>query len=244
LDCSSVTSATETLAVVLGISTSELVGRLRAFDDEAYRRDHPEEFFWYENVLASEVLPRRADDIAPPDEVVWFHATRVPRESRFQSEGLLPLRDCIDGLRRDVTLIARDLGIAGSEGTISGSFAAKRSRLEVQGPSASLLRDAAVNPGTTHRNFLESPEIVEDIAMEIGGPRFEEILARYKAKTTPCLVSFRSEDARPDVVVRALAYLHSTIRGGSDPVFWNTCFDGEGRRVPPADIVQVEWLPS
>jgi hypothetical protein len=243
LDCSSVEVAKASVAVVVQMSVSDLTARLESFDSDSYLRDHPDEVFDYETVLAFHVVGRGRTAVSHPDEIVWFHATRVPRDTNFRSRGLLPLKACISDLHEHVTSIARELGIERNVGETSGSYAAKLNRLNIQGPSASLLMDAAVNPGSTHRNFLESPEIVEDIAREIAG--FEpanDILNRYRESTEACVVSFRSREARPDVVSRTLAYLHSSMRGGSDPVFWNTCFDGAGQAVPPADIVDVQWI--
>lgn len=236
LDCSSFETALRSLANSLCIEEGDLRARLvRNKPDAGFKADLRR---WsYEDL----VLERCDLECVVPDSVVWFHGTRVPPETTF-SDGLLPLASCIERLQAVVTEIADSLAIPEGVGSASPSFCMKLQRLPLQGPNGSLLRDAVLRPKRPQRDFLRSPEIVDDLAEERGGERFGEIVAEYRRRTKSCIVTFQSREPRVDVVKQALAYCHGSLHGQDEPTHWNTCFNGGGRPVLASDILKVEWL--
>jgi hypothetical protein len=241
LHCSSVETALVSLADLLGLGEPELRKRLaeERVDERFEQRLRIEP---YDELVWSDVTGRPINTTLAPSEVVWFHATRVPPETPFSKTGLLPLKDCLPALRAEVRRIADELNILPEGGFVSPSYCSKLSVLEEQGPCAFLLRDAALGRSESHRNFLKAPEIVEDLALQINGTRFNEILTAYQRITRRCIVSFRSSKSRPDVARRALAYCHAFLHGRDDPPRWNTSFCGLGKSVPPSDLLRIEWL--
>jgi hypothetical protein len=241
LHCSSVETALVSLADLLGLGEPELRKRLaeERVDERFEERLRIEP---YDELVWSDVTGRPINSTLAPSEVVWFHATRVPPETPFSKTGLLPLKNCLPALRAEVRRIADELNILPEGGFVSPSYCSKLSALEEQGPCAFLLRDAALGRSDSHRNFLKAPEIVEDLALQINGKRFKEILTAYQRITKRCIVSFRSSEPRPDVARRALAYCHAFLHGRENPPRWNTCFCGRGKAVPPSDLLRIEWL--
>ncbi len=240
LECRSPEGALLSLAQILGINATQLRARLEQERvDAAFTRDLTQ--FAYDELVWARVVARLGSDVGAQAQVVWFHATRVPRDTPFQQCGLLPLKDCLGGLRQRVEALAGALRIPLDAGVANASYGFKLAALEKQGPCAFLLRDAALGLGKT-RNFLKTPEIVEDLAEAVGGARAAEILAEYQRTTPQCLVTFRTRDSRAVIARCALAYCHAWLHGDEDPLFWNRCFDGRGQAVPPSDLLSIEWL--
>ena len=226
----------------MAMARTDLRGRLQRFDFREHCARHPGTFPDYQEVLLRTIAGPPVEDLPSPEEIIWFHATRVARTTAFEEMGLLPLSECLDALQGQVARIVDALGIGSPRGERTTSYLHKLELLDQQGPCAFLLRDAALGRGPWHRNFLKSPEIVDDIAEDLAGDRWHEVLEVYQSGTTPCLVAFRSRKSRPDTIVKALAYCHASLHGHDDPAFWNTSFEGGGCGVPPGDIVAVDWL--
>src|SRR5690606_38992371 len=87
-----------------------------------------------------------------------------------------------------------------------GSVAAK-GWINDEGPFAFLLRTEAVEaPGATH-DFTDAPESVEDIAGGLLGGNYLRLVERFRARTVPCIVTFRAPGAAY-YVARALWYVY------------------------------------
>jgi hypothetical protein len=241
LDCGSPDNALRSLSAILNVDPIALRGALleAPVDSDFQSRLLSEPY----EAIASLGIERGLLHAGPPQEVVWFHGTRLARGTSFE-RGLLPLSQCIEQLREVVEHIARDRAIPQGARSSNSSYCLKMMRLDALGPCASLLREAVVRPTRPQRDFLASPEIVEDLAEARAGDRSAEIIAAYRRSTQPCIVAFCSRASRPDVVPLALVYCYSHIHGLENPTQWNTCFDGRGAAVPPEDILQIEWLPG
>jgi hypothetical protein len=236
LDCSSVQKTIETLSDLLGTSIAELTEQLRSFKTGVYD-DDPEEVILRRILGANDREPR-------PTRTKWFHATRVSRGVSFKTHGLLPLARCINDIRATISGIADELGIPPGHGPITHSYALKLEKLDRQGPCAFLLKDAALAQSRAHRNFLKSPEIVDDIASACAGDRAGEILDVHRSRTQACIVTFHSSMDHSSAVRRALAYVYAVLHDHADPLHWNTCFEGAGTPVSPECIASVEWLDA
>ncbi len=240
LDCTSIDTTLVSLGRLVGqeaIKLRELLGKFNYTPELGVRLPYGEAAF---RAISGGV----ASENFVPDEVVWFHATRVPPSTDFISTGLLPLKDCLVGITSTVQKIVDDLGGPtrnGSDG-YAFSYGFKLNSLDRQGPNAFLLRDAAVHPSPTHCTFHDAPEIVKDLAQELGGGREAEILKAYKELCAPCIVKFVSRKQRSRVCTFAAAYLYAHLIGDDEPSSHGTYFDGGGRAVPPSDILEIEWL--
>lgn len=244
LDCSTVELTLVSLARLGRRDADALRAQLAALSEEALNDDARRDQRPHEEVLAKLIFGVSAEDISQPDETIWFHGTRVARDTDF-SDGLLPLDEVLPSLRAQIQTLAYEVGVPRDgrpHGEMSGSHSAKLDLLGRSGPNGSLLRDAVVAPSGAQRDYLFCPEIVEDLAEHMGGPHASDVLDLYRRRTHPCIVWFVSRDKRPDAISRALMYAWASVNEDEDPGFWNTCFEGWGRKVPFADIVRVEWL--
>lgn len=242
--CSSPDAALESVAEVVGVRSTELLIRIRSCSCEAVLDTASANGRPFEEALAWDVLGNWPDALPCPDETVWFHGTRLPRETQFEN-GLLPLRDTLPDLTGVVSRLAREVGVSEQDidsGQVSGSHSTKLVLIDTSGPYGSLLRTTVVHPTGAHRDFLDAPEIVIDLARSIAGSRAEEVLEMYRSQTRSCVVWFLGRESRRDVIVRSLAYIHDAMGENDDPGFWNTCFNGGGLRVLRSDIVRIEWL--
>jgi hypothetical protein len=195
-------------------------------------------------ISISELRESLRDDNAPdvPDDVRpftvrWFHASRVEDPSTFLREGILPT----SAIRRRLTASLRIL----SEGMVrrgdypnTMSVAAKWHDRD-EGPYAFLVRRAA-----DAHHYLAAPELVQDIAGQLLGANFMQLVEAYQAMTTPCVVSFVGV-GEPRHLAGALAFLHRVERGSTEVEAASsptTCYDAAGRSVKPEEIIEIERL--
>lgn len=244
LECSSPRRAGESIAHLLGVPVNQVIDRLRECSDINCERQSRMLCRPFEEVVAEHVLGVWPETVSSECEAVWFHGTRLAPGTDFR-EGLLPFKDCLPTLTTQIEALAVEVGMSAHEmnkGPVSLSHSAKLAMRDRSGPYASLLREAVVRPTGNHCDFLVNPEIVYDLAERIGGARANEILALYRARTRPSVVWFVGVVSQGHALMHALMYVRSAELADGDPLHWNTCFDGQGRPVPRADILKVEWL--
>ena len=90
-----------------------------------------------------------------------------------------------------------------------------------------------------NHDYLEIPEIVEDIATCFDHRFGANILQDYKDATVPKIVKFRFT-ARGDELAAATLYLYSRIHDLELSLQCSTCFDGEGKAVSSNDVLTIE----
>jgi hypothetical protein len=172
LDCESVETAVVSLAGVLKMDPDELTQRLREFEydklPEKARQCAP-----FQDLLLFYALSTRRRDLSLPLSICWFHGTRVTRDTTFD-DGILPLSQSLDHIWALLGSIARqwsppdewaafraNMGGQGAEQyhrKLGGGFA--------NGPYAVLVREVLLRPPETDsHDFLNVPEIIEDICM-------------------------------------------------------------------------------
>ena len=100
-----------------------------------------------------------------------------------------------------------------------------------------LLRDELVKPPAATRDYLSSPEVVEDICRAYTSRHGFDLHSRYLDATTPFIVTFRAA-ANTEHLASALDYAWNHVRGNGLPAFVQS-FDGCGRAVPPIDVTSV-----
>jgi hypothetical protein len=244
LDCSSRKAAFQSVAHIAGVTEADLWQTLVSCSDDHLLAEARFTGRTVEDVLARHVLGQSVEEFSPPREIVWFHGTRLSRETNF-SMGLLPLKKCLPHLEYVVEQLAREVGVTIDEiqkGERSASHVTKLALIEKIGPYGSLFREVGVHPTGAHGDFLDSPEIVCDLARSIGGARAEEILDLYRLRAARCVVWFIGREPRSNALTSAIKYVHAIAQNDDEPGHSNTCFDGHGQAVPSADIVKVEWL--
>src|SRR5207247_2204456 len=142
-----------------------------------------------------------------PTATCWFHATRVHSEKSF-SEGLLPLPDNLNIIWPFLnSLVAGQISssdwdrfledLNGDPFAFSGAkhaqelFIMKTKKMLYKGPCGSLVRELIDIPKQLgNHDYLDAPEIIEDIC-DCFEDRFQiDLMLRYKQNTVPTIVKF------------------------------------------------------
>lgn len=250
LDCHTRTSAIESFSTITGVKSSALRSRLAVFDLEAHFKDLQT---WEEpdDVLLRVGLDGQEQSWEPA-EICWFHATRVPTNTAFRSQGILPASKSADALWASLRTIDpqppdeaewsrfRSLVEGGQLGEWSEKYAIKQ---KLAGPFAFLIREELDHLGETNSvDYLAAPESIEDICLCYETAFGRQLLDAYRAATRPCVVKF--VDWRPERVMGTVArYIYAQEHDGV-AFDVNTCFDGKGVAIRPEQILDVEWWES
>lgn len=225
----------------------ELVQGLRAFDydklSEEARRGSP-----FQDLLLLHALGVRRLDLPAPSSVCWFHGTRVERDATFD-DGIFPLPQALERIWALLGRIARvwsspDEWVSFRE-NMAGQGAAPYSRKLgsglSNGPYAVLVRDILLRPlETCSHDFLLVPEIIEDICMSYQEMSGHDLRDAFVKATQPCVIKFVASEARNGAIAAALTYVHRRLRQEDLFLDCNTCFNGEGRPIPPKDILKID----
>lgn len=113
------------------------------------------------------------------------------------------------------------------------------------GPYALLVRDAALpSQETSNHDYLDTPEIVEDICQSFEDRFGLDLLRACRAATHLCLVRFVSDIPRPDIVPIALAYARAALRAERLTRWENACYEGAGCPATQDRITRIEFLAT
>jgi hypothetical protein len=253
LDCEDVDSALRSLATAAGVGEAALGEVLLAHRPDQTER-HAGEDPWV--AIPRAVFAAVGVDIADVrfDGAYYFHGTRVLHPHDFVRDGIQPLGAMLDRLWNDL------YGLCAGEVT-STKWRALRRELEGdthtplhdedsawsyrlkfaapthQGPFASLVRDHTVAPIGGEHNYLQSPEIIEDIAGSVG----LGLQTLFEAQATSCVVKFRHRRVNQRTVEAALLYLAARVNDqplGRGGVYGVNC---EGA-VPAVDVAYVDEM--
>ena len=176
--------------------------------------------------------------------VIWFHGTRTEDESLFHKLGILTKSKARKFIEPRLKELSDGMKSFGSN-PFSMSLSGKQGDHD-EGPFAFLFRDIAIHAPSPNHNYLDAPEMVEDIAGVLLGQNYEELVVRFKERSVPCLVSFISESKEYELP-QALLYLKLIEDGETDfeaASSANTFFDSENVIVSPDRIISVEIIKS
>lgn len=236
LDCSSPKTAVTSLAELFDTTEAELLSLLNSVSP--YNGDASPE-----NVIYDQVCER----FGPPYsllKVTWFHSTRVEDHTLFLERGILPKSAAKEIIEPRLKELAKDL-VAAGDNPFSLSMMGKQGEHD-EGPFAFLIRDVAIHAPGGHHNYLQSPEVVEDISGTLLGRNCDALISRFKDITRPYLITFTAEP-QGDEIPLALFYVklihdgHPLIEAAHGA---NTCFCGNGRVIPPDQIRSIEHIPD
>ncbi len=179
----------------------------------------------------------------------YFHGTRVFDPTTFRRDGILPLGQAIDRLWSSLYALVADTlteedwhRLRADVETGAGDHHGYLYRLKTNGPTLHGGPFAMLNPQhhlvarEGHHDYLAIPEIVEDIARCAG----LDLAQRFKEATTPCIVKFRTTCIDNDILHAGFWYLHGMLEDGQPGRLAQCDYSGEGRAVPPDDIVAVQ----
>ncbi|MEK8082085.1 hypothetical protein [Pseudomonas sp. XK-1] len=183
------------------------------------------------------------------NDVIWFHLTRTARSSNF-SEGILPLGQVLDRVWKMLNSLLEtpeqkaNLATMQENGVKDYQFGLKTKNKIHHGPYAMLVREAAFNSDKIcNHDYLEVPEIIEDICNGYRKQFGRCIYDTVTSKLEKCIVKFKSNKYTGlHLLAPALLYCWCIVRNEEFSSFANTCFDSEGAPISRGQIISVEFL--
>jgi hypothetical protein len=251
LDCESRQSAEATVLAAFGSTAAELHAFLadpsHLAHFEANWQTIPVDFdrFLFQRACRTLGTP------ALPQELCWFHGTRVPAGTSFE-EGILPLRAVVPSLQERLTA---ELDDSAAKEAVHRAFANKggngfhfgnKLTHEVHGgPYGILVREVAdyANALGQH-DYLRMPEIIEDLCDEVQAECGLELLPLFEERWRPALVKFIAPagDSGEFALAVALRYLRAVELDGKPDKGAVWCFDGDNQVVSHERILKVDFV--
>lgn len=235
LDCSNYESTKKSLLDIFSTNEEELAPVLQSINPFESIYKPAEEVLYNE---ACDILGDPKDNIS----VVWFHGTRTEDVSLFNKLGILTKSEARKFIEPRLKELSEGMNSFGSNPFLM-SISGKQGDHD-EGPFAFLIRDVAIHAPSPNHNYLDSPEMVEDIAGALLGENYSQLVDRFKEISDPCLVSFTSE-AKGYEVPKALLYLKLVEDGETHfeaASSANTFFDSENVIISPDRIKSVEII--
>ncbi|MDE1854483.1 MAG: hypothetical protein KGI38_12150 [Thaumarchaeota archaeon] len=234
----------------IGRQESDLVNSLRAYDDD--KRPMNEDFWTYGPKTVLSALDVDIGSVSFAG-TCWFHGTRTLEPDRFTRHGILALPDIIDWLWDSILgLVSDEIDPttweafrrqieSGGGGHYANLYRLKLAQPVDQGPLGELVRDVFLNPGASgSHDYLGTPEIVEDIAIEAKKSLKIDIGPRFTRAAKPCLVEFQTQSYDLGALNAALVYGMASLAG--EPIGRGACcaYSGKGKAIPACDVLSVE----
>lgn len=188
-------------------------------------------------------------------KIHWFHGTRVIDINSFKRNGILPLNEIYPRITETIDDIAKSMGIY----KVPITTDLQKIRRELidnkmsysgdLGPCAMLLYDAVINAKSygCHEYTIE-PEIVRDYTELEYGDQSSKVLSEYIRVSKPAVVEFIEPTNAIDkadfdhIIGTVFTYLYYLHHNKSVDIMCNTCFTGNGKAVPPENIVSITLL--
>jgi hypothetical protein len=235
LNCTNYDTALESLEKIFNVSKSVIISVLQGVNPYDHLSQRPEDVL-YDHMCS---------EIGEPShgiKVIWFHGTRVEDESLFRKHGILTKTEARHFIEPRLRQMADGLEKNGSN-PFSMSLSGKDGPHD-EGPFAFLIREVAIKAPSPCHNYLDAPEIVEDLAGTFLGQNYQQLVDRFKKITKPCVVSFLAESKGyelPHVVLYVKLVLDGEVELDAGSAA-NTFFDSEGVVVSPERIQNVEFI--
>lgn len=248
IDCESRQIALETISAGFNCSTTTLKDTLLDFDIEKVIE---EQITSYDplTLLYNEVVKR----IGPPrkiDGVMWFHCTRTFVDSDF-SDGILPLELALPKIWKLLIDLAPtkydkvQLKSMQETGVPDFQYDFKVNNSPDNSVYAFQVRELAVQRRKGLHDYLEIPEIIEDILNGYNKAYGKRLHDHYIQLLTPKIVKFFSDHKTgEDELEPALGYLYNAVRGDKPDSFSMGFIQLEQTIVKPNQIVKVESNPT
>jgi hypothetical protein len=251
LDCQDIDSTLVSLASIVGVDVSAFSEAILDYDDSHSGNRWEDEY----RRLPRELLVGLDHDVdaISVDAAFYFHGSRVSDPSCFSDDGILPLDRIHERVWSTLYEFVRDevgrdewtafrASVEDGGGDDDGLlYRLKTSDRRHFGPYAALVRETLTDPSSTaSHDYLRCPEIVQDIARCFQSDYGIDLEARFCEATRPVIVKFESSKVWEGAFATALWYAFAKLRYGRHSHNATGGFDGEGERVQPAQIVDVE----
>jgi hypothetical protein len=239
LVCKNPVTALESIAPILRCAPQELLSSLRQLDITAQDCNHDIELKIANRFLCT----GNFEDF----EALGFHGTRLGSSHSILVDGLLPTSQVKSKLRdylRQLGVGLTKIGVS----PVGGSYAMKNSGNHIdEGPFGLLFYEGAAHPSGLNGRYIDSPELIVDLAGEMLGENSIHLINRFKEESHPHIVHLRfSPPDKTKTLSRALLYTYLThVDGQNSCDVANSnphCFDGNGVAIPPENIIEIEKI--
>ena len=242
------------LEKITNISTEEIKTFLTEFDFDNYFDSLPNSEKDFGDKLILKIFKIKFNPSLGYDSTCWFHGCRTYESNTFES-GILPLDEVVEeiwGFLFDLVdeKISRDKWNNFKrklETDLDNNFA-HLYRLKLRdsfhyGPYAYLIRDILFMGNKLNQHeYLNTPEIVEDICNCYKDCFKFDLLKKYKSITKRCIVKFKSKDTCEQNIGDALFYLYNALNGQEQSDRCCTACDCKGKKIPKSDILNIEYI--
>ncbi|WP_413616365.1 hypothetical protein MRB56_08715 [Halomonas cupida] len=235
LNCTNYDTALESLAKVFNVSKSAIISVLEDVNPYDHLSQSPEDVL-YDHMCNEIGEPSRSL------KVIWFHGTRIEDENLYSKHGILTKTEARKFIEPRLRKMADGLERRGSN-PFSMSLSGKDGPHD-EGPFAFLIREVAIKAPSPCHNYLDAPEIVEDLAGIFLGQNYQQLVDRFKSVAKPCVVSFVA-DSKGYELPYVILYVKLVLDGEAEldaGSAANTFFDAEGVVVPPERIHNIELI--
>ncbi len=248
LDCETFETTYVSMQQILGIDRQDIESALVSLDIEALAEKHPHV---EPQKHALSCLLEELPYIPIFDRTCWFHLTRTVPGNTFE-EGILPLGQHLDSiwqflgdllpttlLRNEWPRFRRNMGSSHS----AHLYSMKVANPLHWGPHGVLVKDTAFCPRTiSSHDYLNTPEIVEDICMCFQEKHSFDLLTSFHKNTKPCIVKFISEDNGERILQPVANYLWSNLHEQELSTASIYCYDSCAKPVLKDRILDIDFV--
>lgn len=253
LDCDNEHSMFESIREITGIQKNDLVDLFNHFNLEEFYESNSDFHLSSDKLFLVKLKEISNRSSFHFDKTNWFHLTRTIRANQFE-KGILPLGESLDYLW-DLLFSLQNGYLSLSEWNQFRYFLESTSYSDAfqyqlkykdefhWGPYAMLIRKVAFYPKEIgNHDYLNVPEIIDDICYPFNEKYGFDLLSRFKEATVPCIVKFEtnnSDEQHMGIVVNYLYHRHHNLELS---FHCNTTFDGMGKAIPRESILGFEFI--
>lgn len=252
LDCESFHTTLLSLESITHVKQENILSFLNNFDMDD---------FYYRNPLygsGDELLllkfKNEFDPVTSYDQSNWFHLTRLYKNDDFK-DGILPLVDVVeDKWDKLYSLISDKISTEewtdfrknmemGALGPHSSLYKFRMSSTDFKGPYAISIKETAfVSDQIRNHDYLAVPEIIKDICFCFEKTFGYDLFKEYTKNSEPCIVKFKAEYSNPNLIGKVLFYLYQRVHEKELNSNCKSNYNANGNKIPPEDILKVEYL--
>lgn len=253
LDCETQETMYASLEQITGVTKAELLSFFNQFDLEKYYEDNPDYWEPAEDLFLNKLRAMARTNLQF-DCTTWFHLTRTFKGNDFK-DGILPLGKNVQFIWDFLFHLQKGF-LSQEEWQNFKKYVEKQSsghyawlyRMKVSdsfhwGPYAMLIKDVAFSAEEIgNHDYLDAPEIVEDICFTFEEKYNYDLLTKFKQSTYPCIIKFQVQESNIRHLGIVLNFLYHKHQNMELSIHCNTCFDANGTTIPKEAIMKIEYI--